>query len=143
MSLLDMPVGSVISWKPVAIPTGWAACDGNNGTPNLVGRQPRGASIDDDLRVTGGAATHLHGNPDTADRPAHDHGGSHSASVGAGSSTSGTVGTLSATAAPPNHGHSGSFGIGDSDIHDHTVGDTLSANFTPRHIKRVFIRRMS
>ena len=142
MPLLDMPVGSIIEWKNGAIPSGWAVCNGAGGTPSLVGRHPRGASIDDDLRVTGGAATHLHGNPDAAERPPHNHGGSKSPSMSAGATVTGTVGT-GVTAASPGHGHSKSIGIDPADAHPHSVGDTLSANFTPRHIKRVFIRRMS
>jgi hypothetical protein len=35
-----IPVGGIIMWSGTiaAIPTGWALCDGNNGTPNLVNR---------------------------------------------------------------------------------------------------------
>lgn len=142
MALIDMPVGSIISWKNAAIPTGWAVCNGLSSTPDLVGKQPRGASIDGDLRVTGGAATHLHGNPNTDLRAAHNHGGSKSASVSGGGSVWVTVGSGS-VAAPAAHGHSCGISIDAGDAHDHTVGDTASASLSPRHIKRVFIRRMS
>lgn len=141
-TLLDMPVGSIITWKNTTPPTGWAVCNGLNGTPGMIGKHPRGASIDDDLRDTGGAATHIHSNPDTDERAAHNHGGSKTANVSGGSTVMVTTGSGS-TAAAANHTHAGSIAIDGADAHDHTVGDTASASFSPRHIKRVFIRRMS
>ena len=41
-----IPVGGIIMWSGSYsdIPTGWALCDGNNGTPNLVGKFIKAAS---------------------------------------------------------------------------------------------------
>lgn len=33
-----LPIGSIIAWNNLNVPTGWAICDGTNGTPNLSGR---------------------------------------------------------------------------------------------------------
>jgi microcystin-dependent protein len=35
-----IPIGGIIIWSgsATALPTGWAICDGTNGTPNLTGR---------------------------------------------------------------------------------------------------------
>lgn len=38
-----LPSGTIVAWSPAfagtnTIPTGWYLCDGNNGTPNLIGR---------------------------------------------------------------------------------------------------------
>jgi microcystin-dependent protein len=33
-----IPVGGIIMWSGITAPTGWALCDGNNGTPDLRGR---------------------------------------------------------------------------------------------------------
>lgn len=36
--------GMIIAFSGSSIPNGWAICDGNNGTPNLVGKFIRGGS---------------------------------------------------------------------------------------------------
>lgn len=142
MSLMDLPVGSIIAWKNTAIPSGWAVCNGANGTPDLRNRFVRGAAVDGDLRGVGGAATHVHGNPNTGTRAAHNHGGSKGASVGGGGDVWVTTGSGS-TAASSGHTHSGTIYISSANAHEHTVGDTGSASSIPRHIKRVFIRRVA
>jgi hypothetical protein len=45
----DLPSGSIIMWSGsiASIPSGWAFCDGSNGTPNLRNRFVVGASMDD------------------------------------------------------------------------------------------------
>ena len=42
------------------IPSGWALCDGANGTPDLRARFIRGAVAGSDPGATGGSATHAH-----------------------------------------------------------------------------------
>jgi hypothetical protein len=51
-----LPYGAIIMWSGTAatIPTGWALCDGGNGTPNLVGKFIRGANAAT-ARTTGGS----------------------------------------------------------------------------------------
>jgi hypothetical protein len=56
-----LPKGSVIAWygQPAQIPTGWAICDGTNGTPNLKGRFIFGGDPTvPNLGQTGGETTH-------------------------------------------------------------------------------------
>ena len=39
MNALDiLPKGIIVAWNSATPPTGWALCDGNNGTPDLRGR---------------------------------------------------------------------------------------------------------
>jgi hypothetical protein len=54
-----IPVGGIIMWSGTVatIPTGWALCDGNNGTPNLVSKFIVGAASDSATGVTFNADT--------------------------------------------------------------------------------------
>ena len=53
-----IPVGGIIMWSGsiASIPTGWALCDGNNGTPNLTDRFVVGAGSVYAVDGTGGSA---------------------------------------------------------------------------------------
>jgi len=76
-----IPVGGIIMWSGsiASIPTGWALCDGNNGTPNLTDRFVVGAGSNYSVSATGGNnSVTLTVN----EMPAHSHTGSTS---GAGS----------------------------------------------------------
>ncbi|MBY0434951.1 MAG: hypothetical protein K2U26_12650 [Cyclobacteriaceae bacterium] len=88
----SVPVGGIIMWSgsPFAVPTGWALCDGNNGTPNLLDRFIVGAGGSYALGNTGGAnaitltdaqsglPNHNHGISD----PGHVHGTPGATTVG-------------------------------------------------------------
>lgn len=69
-----IPVGGIIMWSGTiaTIPTGWALCDGTNGTPNLLDRFIVGAgSVNYNPGATGGADSVTLG---TTNIPAHSHG---------------------------------------------------------------------
>ncbi len=142
----NLPIGTIIAWENAAIPNGWAVCDGQDGRPNLIDKFVRGASSDVQVRATGGAENHSHTNPGTAERAAHNHGGSKTLSIGGGSgSTSGTVGTVN-NSASPGHGHgSGTAGVSitSAGAHSHTVPGTSTVGHIPPYITRVFIQRVS
>ena len=57
-----IPPGLIAMWSGAvnAIPTGWALCDGTNGTPDLRGRFIIGAGPSYVAGRTGGAKTHAH-----------------------------------------------------------------------------------
>jgi len=71
-----MPSGAIIMWAGTiaSIPSGWVICDGNNSTPNLLGRFIEGvATAATNPGTTGGAtakttAGHTHAGP------SHTHG---------------------------------------------------------------------
>lgn len=54
-----VPVGGIIIWHGLAsaIPSGWALCDGTNGTPDLRGRFVMGESETYARNTTGGAVS--------------------------------------------------------------------------------------
>jgi len=54
-----IPVGGIIMWSGTiaAIPTGWALCDGTNGTPDLLNRFVRGAGTGTSPGATGGSTS--------------------------------------------------------------------------------------
>jgi microcystin-dependent protein len=71
-----VPVGGIIMWSgsTESIPTGWALCNGENGTPNLQDRFIVGAGSGYAVAATGGSAdavvvSHTHGITD----PGHFH----------------------------------------------------------------------
>ena len=39
-----IPPGTIVAWSGTGIPSGWALCDGTNGTPNLIDRFIKGGS---------------------------------------------------------------------------------------------------
>ena len=57
-SVPGVPVGGIIMWSGATnnIPTGWALCDGQNGTPNLQDRFIVGAGSTYAVDATGGSA---------------------------------------------------------------------------------------
>ena len=56
---LGVPEGLIIWYHgdPATPPSGWATCDGNNGTPDLRGKMPFGAGGTANPGLTGGSAT--------------------------------------------------------------------------------------
>ena len=75
-SVPGVPVGGIIMWSGATnnIPSGWALCDGNNGTPNLQDKFIVGAGSSYAVAATGGSANavviqHNHGIND----PGHQH----------------------------------------------------------------------
>ena len=57
-----IPIGGIILWSgaEASIPTGWALCNGQNGTPDLRDRMIMGAGTTYKTGSKGGAATHAH-----------------------------------------------------------------------------------
>jgi microcystin-dependent protein len=94
-----VPVGGIIMWSGTVatIPSGWALCNGSNGTPDLRNRFIVGAGSTYTPSNTGGSATVT---LTTSQLPAHAH---------ALSGTSGSGGGHSHTVSDSGHYHGGSF----------------------------------
>ncbi len=69
-----IPTGVICMWSGSAatIPSGWALCDGNNGTPNLKDRFVLGAGGSYAVGATGGEAAHT---LTVNEMPSHSHSG--------------------------------------------------------------------
>ena len=70
-----LPEGSIISWTGTKAPSGWALCDGGNGTPDLRGRFILGLGqgeglTDRTINKTGGEETHT---LSIKEMPSHNH----------------------------------------------------------------------
>lgn len=110
-----IPVGGIILWsgQPGAIPSGWALCDGNNGTPDLRGRFVVGYNGNDGdynaVGKTGGEKAHA---LSVAEMPNH----SHSVSVKTAGYAAAYNGSSEVTTAPNNGKNNGgqSFGSNSS-----------------------------
>jgi microcystin-dependent protein len=136
-------IGTIIAWRNADIPLGWVLCDGQNGTPDIRGRMPKGAANDGELKTTGGAATHTHTYPTnaTSENGAHVHSVLHSWSNSGVSADKGPSGTNVFRAA--NHNHDAGFLVYSGGAHRHGIGQTGAASNLNRHIKLVFIMRLS
>lgn len=93
-----LPIGGIIMWSgsTVGIPTGWALCNGQNGTPDLRNRFIVGAGSGYNSGDTGGAETVT---LTQAQLPAHTH------DFSATTSTAGNHGHTGATSFQGDHTH--------------------------------------
>jgi microcystin-dependent protein len=74
------PVGGIIMWSGsvASIPSGWALCNGSNGTPDLRNRFVVGAGSTYAVNATGGSAdaivvSHTHTATSSVSDPGHNH----------------------------------------------------------------------
>lgn len=69
----SIPAGVILAYNGASesIPSGWALCDGQNGTPDLRGRFILGASDLHEAGQTGGSETHI---LTIGELPSHNHG---------------------------------------------------------------------
>jgi microcystin-dependent protein len=73
-----VPIGGIIMWSGITVPTGWSLCNGANGTPNLQNRFVIGAGSGYAVGATGGSAdatlvSHSHTATSTVTDPGHTH----------------------------------------------------------------------
>ena len=91
-----VPIGGIIMWSGIAVPPGWALCDGNNGTPDLKGKFIVGTGGTYTIGNTGGADTVT---LSEAQMPRHNH------NIGVDDNTHSHTGSTNNSGS---HSHSGS-----------------------------------
>ena len=131
-----VPRGAIIMWSGTieTIPSGWALCNGTDGTPDLRGSFVIGAGGAYNPLTAGGSATHFHNQPSHNHTLAH----THSISVVDHSHTiniSHNHGYSTTTGGPNESSHAdgnGTYGILTSATHTHalsgTTGDSSVSN---------------
>lgn len=129
-----VPPGTVVAFSGTEIPEGWALCDGNNGTPNLVDKFIKGGTSNGAI---GGSSQII---LDVSNLPPHTHSCSseaHSHQVPIGTAT----GTDSYNAS---ESASGSIST-DSNSHSHTIGSTgggVPINIEPPYYTLMYIMKL-
>ena len=106
------PGGAIVASMSATAPPGFAFCDGNSGTPNLIATYLRAAALGAEAGTKGGAATHDHGGvaPDSTA----------TSTYGAGNrSVSGSCGNGCAI--------SGEYGHSHTYVHAHTLAAAANA----------------
>lgn len=88
-SVSSFTAGMIMLWSGSigSVPSGWALCDGNNGTPNLTDKFIVGAGASYAVGGTGGSAdsivvSHTHTATTTASDSGHTHGIAYSGTLG-------------------------------------------------------------
>lgn len=127
----SFPSGGIIMWSGsiVSIPSGWALCDGTNGTPDLRNRFVVGAGSTYAVGATGGSDSVT---LSEANLPAHTHtfsgttstDGAHSHTISGSNFDNGDPGSLCLTAAG---GYWGDTTTGTAGSHAHSFSGTTSS----------------
>lgn len=129
-----VPPGTVVAFSGTEIPEGWALCDGNNGTPDLVDKFIKGGISNG---ATGGSSQIT---LDISNLPPHTHSCSseaHSHQVPIGTATG--TGSYNASESA-----SGSIST-DSNSHSHTIGSTgggVPINIEPPYYTLMYIMKL-
>lgn len=121
---VDLPVGLICLWRGSigSVPDNWQVCDGTNGTPDMFGLYPQGATAS--IGSTGGSL-----NPHTHTSPTHIHstsGHSHTSTTGVSAGSTNASATVTVTVAPATHTHS----LSDTASTTPTVASTSSGTLS-------------
>jgi microcystin-dependent protein len=118
----SLPTGIIVMWSGTlaTVPSGWALCDGTNGTPDLMDRFVVGAGSTYAPAATGGTNSVTLA---TANLPSHTHALTAASAVSGGAHTHG----LTTASAVSNGGHDHNFNgtTSNNGDHSHTVTVTF------------------
>lgn len=135
-----LPIGLICAWRGSlgSIPDNWQLCDGTNGTPDMFGRYPKGATAS--IGAAGGATTaHNHSSP------SHTHtttGHTHTMTIGAAvAGTSNTSATVTVSVATGTHSHTHGATASTTPTVGNSTSGTLQDNTTdPLHEQVAFVQ---
>jgi len=137
------PIGSIVMADYATPPNGWAVCNGENGTVNLVNRFVLGATNNNNLLITGGSETHTHPAKTTGSAGEHNHTLNVTINQSAGSGTITEV-TGGVESAPAPHTHNAlSLTLDTQSAHTHTYPETNAANHLPPYVYLHYIQRIT
>ena len=153
-----VPVGTIVMWSGTSIPTGWAICDGSQGTPDLRGRFVLASGTGSGLTArtlnqSGGEQSHT---LSLAEMPSHSHSGSGGTSSDGGHSHGYNSGHGSQAGIKSGDWNQGEIGYGDvpnttswQSGHTHsfsfylsTSGSSSAYNIMPPYYVLAFIMRV-
>lgn len=137
---VSLPVGLIGIWRGSlgSIPDHWALCDGTGGTPDLIGRYPKGATSS--IGSTGGSL-----DPHTHTSPSHTHttsGHAHTMTIGVQDSGT-TLVSATATVSVANATHTHTHGNTDSttpSVASSTSGTLASTTSEPPYEEVAFVQ---
>lgn len=140
---MTIPTGVIIIWSSASttIPSGWALCDGNSGTPDLRGCFIYGAKDDSDVGMVGGSATHFHTTVPSLFSATHQH--TITATLGYESLTQAETNISGEVTAVGHHNHDGllTMDTNTEGAHTHALSTSASANHLPPYYKLYYIMK--
>lgn len=139
----DLPIGIIAAWRGSlgSLPSWWQLCDGTNGTPDMFGRYPKGATAS--IGSTGGSlADHSH------TTPSHSHTTSGHVHTSSTSSSGATTANVSTTATVSVSTGTHTHATSDVNTTTPTVGNSTSNDLVdidaePYHQEVAFVQLMS
>lgn len=138
----DLPVGLICAWRKSlgTIPGNFQLCDGTNGTPDMLGLYPRGATTGID-GTGGSAAAHDHTQPSHGHTPG---GHTHTKTVGsAAAATALTSATVTVSVATGTHTHTAADTDSSAGVVDDLAATTVpSTTSEPPYEEVAFIQLM-
>lgn len=138
------PIGSIVIISYATPPNGWAVCDGENGTVNLVNRFAYGTASNTNLLATGGSDTHTHAAKTSASAGAHAHTYSPTVNQGGGSVGIDAADSSGVGMSKTPHIHTvGTFTTPEQPAHNHTYPETNAASHLPPYVYLYYIQRIS
>lgn len=139
------PLGSIVMiGSGVSVPSGWAVCNGSNGTVDLRGRFAYGTVTNQSLLGSGGSTTHTHAAKTTPTAGAHSH--TYSPTINQGGGSVGIDGTDSDGTGMSKTPHTHTvttFTTATQAAHSHSYPITDAASNMPPYVYLYYIQRIT